>query len=256
MQKNVYIAADVHLGAPSPEASRRREAHLISWLDEVAPAAAEILLLGDLFDFWFEYQRVVPKGYVRLLGKLAELSDAGLPITLFAGNHDLWYGDYFPRELGIAVQHSPLEREWFGRRYFLAHGDGLGPGDQGYKLMRRVFVHPLSRWLFRWLHPDLGIRLAERLSKTSRNATGQADQVDHGENEFLLQFAREHAADHPQIDHYVFGHRHRRYEAQLPNEAHLQVLGDWLRDFSYLEICDTGPRIAFFPMEHHAVARD
>ena len=154
--KKIYFASDNHLGLPHSEASRVREKHFVSWLEEVRKDAAAIYLLGDLFDFWIEYKTVVPKGFVRVLGKLAELSDSGIPITFFTGNHDLWMRDYFQKELNITVHRQPITLTIGTTRFLIGHGDGLGPGDKGYKLMKKLFTNPFSQWLFRWLHPDLG----------------------------------------------------------------------------------------------------
>ena len=170
------------MGLPHSEASRVREKHFVSWLEEVRKDAAAIYLLGDLFDFWFEYKTVVPKGFVRVLGKLAELSDAGIPITFFVGNHDLWMQDYFQKELHITVHRQPLELNLNQKKFFIGHGDGLGPGDRGYKLMKKVFTHPLSKWLFRWLHPDWGVRLGQYLSQKNKLISGEEDVKFLGED--------------------------------------------------------------------------
>ena len=162
--KKIYFASDNHLGAPTPEASKEREAKFVRWLDTIKADAGAIFLLGDLFDFWFEYRTVVPKGFVRTLGKLAELRDSGIAIYFFVGNHDLWMDDYFEKELNIPVFHRPQEVESCGKRFLIGHGDGLGPGDKGYKRMKKVFTNPFCKWLFRWLHPDIGVRLAQYLS--------------------------------------------------------------------------------------------
>ena len=167
--KKIYFASDNHLGLPHLEASRVREKHFVSWLEEVRKDAAAIYLLGDLFDFWFEYKTVVPKGFVRVLGKLAELSDSGIPITFFTGNHDLWMRDYFQKELNVTVYRQPITLTIGTTRFLIGHGDGLGPGDKGYKLMKKLFTNPFSQWLFRWLHPDLGVRLGQYLSKKKIN---------------------------------------------------------------------------------------
>ncbi|MEC9134939.1 MAG: UDP-2,3-diacylglucosamine diphosphatase, partial [Bacteroidota bacterium] len=159
--KKIYFASDNHLGLPDSEASLVREKHFVSWLEEVRKDAAAIYLLGDLFDFWIEYKTVVPKGFVRVLGKLAELSDSGIPITFFTGNHDLWMRDYFQKELNINVHRQPITLTIGTTRFLIGHGDGLGPGDKGYKLMKKLFTNPFSQWLFRWLHPDLGVRLGQ-----------------------------------------------------------------------------------------------
>ena len=147
--KKIYFASDNHLGAPTAAESKPREAKFVQWLDNIKADAGAIFLLGDLFDFWFEYKTVVPKGFVRTLGKLAELRDSGIPIYFFVGNHDLWMDDYFETELGILVYRRLLEVECAGKRFLIGHGDGLGPGDKGYKRMKKVFTNPFCKWLFR-----------------------------------------------------------------------------------------------------------
>ncbi|HRZ77956.1 MAG TPA: UDP-2,3-diacylglucosamine diphosphatase, partial [Bacteroidales bacterium] len=163
--KKVYFASDFHFGIPDRESSRRREDLLIRWLEEVRQDAEAIYLMGDLFDFWFEYRSVVPRGFVRLLGKLAEITGEGIPVHLFRGNHDIWAFGYLQEEVGIQLHRRPEKVVHGGKTFFLAHGDGLGPGDHGYKLLRRVFECPLCQWMFRWLHPDLGTRMALYFSR-------------------------------------------------------------------------------------------
>ena len=162
--KKIYFASDNHLGAPTQEQSFPREKKFVAWLDVVKQDAAAIFLLGDLFDFWFEYKTVVPKGFTRTLGKLAEISDSGIPIYYFVGNHDLWMNGYFEEELNIPVYHKPKEFTFNDKTFFIGHGDGLGPGDKGFKRMKKVFTNPVAKWFYRWLHPDLGVRLAQYFS--------------------------------------------------------------------------------------------
>jgi UDP-2,3-diacylglucosamine hydrolase len=235
------MVSDVHLGAPDHARSLQRERRLVAWLDRVATDAQEIYLLGDLFDFWFEWRHVVPKGYVRLLGKLAELSDRGIPITALSGNHDVWYYDYFPTELGIPVYRDPIIRTFFGQQFYIAHGDALGPGDRGYKLLKAALRNPLLQWAFARLHPNLAIRIAHWSSNTSRNAQERRHKLkDYGEKEMQVQFARQYSTQHPQIAHLVMGHRHLARHLALNDHCSLWVLGDWIEDFSYLEISEHG----------------
>ena len=174
--KKIYFSSDNHLGAPTPAESLPREKKFVRWLDEVKHDAAAIFLLGDLFDFWFEYKTVVPKGFVRVLGKLAEISDSGIPIHFFVGNHDLWMRDYFETELNIPTYREPKEFTFNDKVFCLGHGDGKGPGDKGYKRMKKVFTNPVFRWLFRWLHPELGMRLAQYLSVKNKIISGDEDK--------------------------------------------------------------------------------
>ncbi len=235
-----YFAADLHLGAPDAAASLEREKRFVRWLEAIRPTARSLYLLGDVFDFWFEYRRVVPKGYIRLLGKLAQLSDEGVELHLFAGNHDLWYRDYLPQQLGIQIYFAPQLVTLYGQTYFLAHGDGLGPGDYGYKLLKRFLRSPLTRWLFARIHPNTGMALALLFSTTSRKAGPDHGIRDLGEREYLRQFARSERQQQPGIDCFVFGHRHLFKDEALPQGGRLIILGDWLRHFSYLEVGPAG----------------
>lgn len=231
--KKIYFASDNHLGAPNPQASRARENQFVAWLEKIQDDAAAIYLLGDLFDFWFEYKTVVPKGFVRVLGKLAEISDAGIPITFFVGNHDLWMRDYFQTELGITVHHQPLVLTVGKTRFFIGHGDGLGPGDKGYKRMKKVFTHPLSKWFFRWLHPDWGMRLGQYLSQKNKLISGEEDVNFLGEDkEWLMAYSRKKLKKE-HFDYFVFGHRHLPLEIALDQNSKYINLGDWITHNTY-----------------------
>lgn len=231
--KKVYFSSDNHLGAPNKEISKQKESKFLHWLDEVKQDAAAIFLLGDLFDFWFEYKTVVPKGFVRILGKLAEISDSGIPIHFFVGNHDLWMNGYFEEELNIPVYHKPKEFNINGKNFFIGHGDGLGPGDKGYKRMKKVFTNPFCKWLFKWLHPDIGVRLAQKLSTENKLISGDDDIVFLGEeNEWLVQYCKRKLSEKHR-DHFVFGHRHLPMQINLENNALYTNLGDWCEHFTY-----------------------
>lgn len=231
--KKVYFASDNHLGAPTKDDSFLREKKFVAWLDTVKEDAAAIFLLGDLFDFWFEYKTVVPKGFVRVLGKLAEISDVGIPIYYFVGNHDLWMNGYFEDELNIPVFYSPKEFRLNDKTFLIGHGDGLGPGDNGYKRMKKVFTNPLSKWLFRWLHPDIGVRLAQYFSVKNKLISGEEDMKFLGEeNEWLVQYCKrkEESKHH---DFYVFGHRHLPMEIKINKNTTYVNLGDWISYYTY-----------------------
>ena len=231
--KKIYFASDNHLGLPHSEASLVREKHFVSWLEEVRKDAAAIYLLGDLFDFWIEYKTVVPKGFVRVLGKLAELSDSGIPITFFTGNHDLWMRDYFQKELNITVYRKPITLTIGTTRFFIGHGDGLGPGDKGYKLMKKLFTNPFSQWLFRWLHPDLGVRLGQYLSKKNKLISGEEDVKFLGEDkEWLVTYSQKKLKEE-HFDYFVFGHRHLPLEIELNQNSKYINLGDWITHNTY-----------------------
>ena len=237
--KKIYFASDQHLGAPTPKASLPREKKFVAWLDTIKEDAGTIFLLGDLFDFWFEYKTVVPKGFVRVLGKLAELKDAGIDIYFFAGNHDLWMRDYFQKELNIPVFHKPQEFDINGKIFLIGHGDGLGPNDHGYKRMKKVFTFPFFKWLFRWLHPDIGVRLGHYFSVKNKLISGDVDARFLGEeNEWLAQYCRRKLTE-KHYDFFVFGHRHLPLEIELNNKSTYINLGDWIQYFTYGEFMKT-----------------
>lgn len=231
--KKIYFASDQHLGAPTAEASFPREKKFVAWLDEVKVDAEAIFLLGDLFDFWFEYKTVVPKGFVRVLGKLAEIRDSGIPIYFFVGNHDLWMHDYFHKELNIPVYYDNQEFTFNENTFLIGHGDGKGPGDKGYKRMKKVFVHPFSKWLYRWLHPDIGMKLAQYLSVKNKLISGEADVKFLGQdNEWLVQYCKR-KLETKHYDYFVFGHRHLPMEIDLNENSKYINLGDWIGYFTY-----------------------
>jgi UDP-2,3-diacylglucosamine hydrolase len=231
--KKIYFASDNHLGLPDEKESREREKFFVTWLEEVRKDAAAIYLLGDLFDFWFEYKTVVPKGFVRVLGKLAELSDAGIPINFFVGNHDLWMRDYFQKELGISVHHQPITLTVGTSRFFIGHGDGLGPGDKRYKCMKKLFTHSLSQWLFRWLHPDWGVRWGQYLSKKNKLISGEEDVKFLGEDKEWLVAYSKRKLQKEHFDYFVFGHRHLPLEISLGEKSQYINLGDWITHNTY-----------------------
>jgi len=232
MDKKIYFASDFHLGVPDKKQSLEREKLIVKWLDSVKDDAKEIYLLGDLFDFWFEYKTVVPKGYVRLLGKLAELRDQGILIHCFTGNHDLWMFGYFEEELNIPVYRKPIKLEINGKKFMLGHGDGIGPGDHGYKFIKRVFSSRLAQWLFARLHPNLGIRLANYWSKRSRGSNGQQTAQYLGEDqEWLVTYAKE-VLNKEHVDYFIFGHRHLPLDIAIDNSRYIN-LGDWIDYNSY-----------------------
>jgi UDP-2,3-diacylglucosamine hydrolase len=231
--KKVYFSSDNHLGAPTQEESRPREIRFVKWLDEIKEDAAAIFLLGDLFDFWFEYKHAVPKGFVRVLGKLAEIKDSGIPIYFFVGNHDLWMQDYFEDELNIPVFHKPQEFEFNNKTFLVGHGDGLGPGDHGYKRMKKVFTNPFSKWLYRWLHPDLGIPLAQYFSVKNKAISGDQEQKFLGEDkEWLIQYCRR-KLEEKHYDYFLFGHRHLPLEIDLNGKSTYINTGDWIDFYTY-----------------------
>ena len=244
--KKIYFASDFHLGAPNQEDSLSREKKIVRWLDAVKHDAEEIYLLGDVFDFWFEYKRAIPKGFVRIQGKIAELTDSGIKIHWFIGNHDMWIFDYIPKELGVELHLGEIEREHFGKKFFIGHGDGLGPGDRSYKFIKKVFRNRICQWMFARLHPNFGIGLANFFSRKSRAATGTADAKFHGEDkEMLIQFCKMKQKEEHR-DYYIFGHRHLPIEFELENNAKYINTGDWIRYFTYGEFDQAGFKLKYF----------
>ena len=241
----IYFASDFHLGIDANLTSEARERQIVQWLDSIREDAEELYLVGDLFDYWFEYRRVVPKGFVRLLGKLAELRDAGLPIYFFTGNHDMWMFRYFEEAFGIPIYREPIEKIIHGKRFFIGHGDGLGPSDHGYKFIKKVFSNPVCQWLFARLHPNFGIKLMRYFSGKSREAT--AEEVFLGpEKEWLIQFSEE-KINNSKIDFFIFGHRHLPIEYQLSNGHSRYInLGDWLHYNSYAVFDGDEVRLQFY----------
>lgn len=230
--KKIYFASDNHLGAPTQEESAPRERIFVEWLDHIKDDVGVLFLLGDLFDFWFEYKTVVPKGFVRVLGKLAELADAGIPIHFFVGNHDMWMLDYLEKEIGITVHHTPQEFTLCGKSFFIGHGDGLGPNDMGYKGMKKVFKNSFFQWCFRWLHPDWGMRLGHYLSVKNKLISGEDDAVFLGEEkEWLAQYAKRKHQEKAR-DYYVFGHRHIPLNIPIEQARYIN-LGDWISHYTY-----------------------
>lgn len=231
--KKIYFASDFHLGVPSAEASRKREKLIVQWLDEISSDAKAIYLVGDLFDFWFEYGKAVPKGFVRFQGKIAELTDQGIDIHFFTGNHDMWMFNYFQKELGVKLHKAPLTIEEDGKKIYIGHGDGLGPGDKGYKFIKKVFANRFFQWCFARLHPNFGIGLANYFSKSSRAATGDTDEKFLGEeNEWLAIYSKEYLkTEH--IDYFVFGHRHLPIILKVAEDSMYYNLGEWLNYNTY-----------------------
>lgn len=231
MNKKIYFASDFHLGIPNRVKSLEREKLIVKWLEDIKKDASEVFLIGDMFDFWFEYKTVVPKGYIRVLGKIAELCDSGIPVTFFTGNHDMWMFDYLQDELGVKIYREPVTREFGGKKFFLAHGDGLGPGDYGYKFIKKVFASPVCQWLFARIHPNLGISIANYWSRRSRMANGEKETFKGEENEHLVQFVKETLIKE-HFDYFIFGHRHLPLQLQVNSSWYIN-LGEWVNYFTY-----------------------
>ena len=231
--KKIYFASDFHLGVPTHENSLKREKAVCRWLDSIKGDAAEIFLVGDLFDFWYEYKYTIPKGTVRLIGKIAEITDSGIPVHFFVGNHDLWMKDYFIEELNVEIHHQPITRVFNGKTFYIGHGDGLGPGDNWYKLLRRIFASPICQWLYSRLHPNLAFYIAKRSSKRSRVITGDSDEKFLGaENEWLYLYSRDYLKEH-KVDYFIFGHRHLPLDLDIEGKARYINLGEWIQYNTY-----------------------
>jgi len=233
IRDKIYFASDFHLGAPDASSSLAREKRIITWLNKIESDAKTIYLLGDLFDFWYEYKTVVPKGYIRFLGKLADLKDKGIEIICFTGNHDMWMFNYLTNELDIPVHRQPIEFTCNGKNFLIGHGDGLGPGDYGYKVIKKIFSNSLCVWLFKWIHPDIGVAVADFWSKRSRSVTGNSEDHYLGdENEWLVQYCKAYLVNNPNINYFVFGHRHLPISKQINNSLYIN-LGDWIKHNTY-----------------------
>lgn len=232
--RKAYFASDFHLGAPDAIRSRQREQQIVQWLDTIRNDAEVIFLVGDIFDFWFEYKKTIPKGFIRLQGKLAELTDAGQRIILFTGNHDMWMSTYFTDEMGIPVYRKPRSYRIGSKHFFVGHGDGLGPGDETYKKLKVVFEHKLARKLFRWLHPDIGIHIANTWSKQSRLSHYQHEEMvfKGAEAEWLFQYSRSIENQHHH-DYYVFGHRHIPLDLEINPTSRYVNIGEWISAKTY-----------------------
>ncbi len=234
--KKIYFASDFHLGVPDRLSSLEREKKLVRWLESIAGDALEIHLMGDLFDFWFEYKRVVPRGFVRVLGKIAELSDRGITIKLYSGNHDMWIFDYLPQELGIELIRNPVVRKFGEKKFYLGHGDGLGPGELGYKFIKRIFAFKFFQWIFARFHPNFSIGVANFFSSKSRESNKKSKKEPAhflGEDkEYLIQFCKEKLKEE-HFDYFVFGHRHLLIDHHLGENSRYINLGDWYSQCNY-----------------------
>ena len=231
--KKIYFASDFHLGVPTYEISLAREKRIINWLESIEHDAQEVFLLGDVFDFWFEYKNAIPKGFVRLQGKIANLTDKGIKVHWFLGNHDMWIFDYIPKELGVELHQAEIERTFNDKLFFIGHGDGLGPGDNGYKFIKKVFRAKFFQWCFARLHPNLGIGMANFWSRSSRKKTGEADAVFYGEDkEMLIQFCKEKVKE-KDYNFFMFGHRHYPMDIKISESSRYINTGDWFKKDTY-----------------------
>jgi UDP-2,3-diacylglucosamine hydrolase len=230
--KKIYFASDTHFGLYPIEKSRIREKLFVRWLDSIKEDAQEIFLLGDIFDFWYEYKKVVPRGFTRFIGKLAELHDSGIKIHFFTGNHDVWVFDYLPQETGAIIYRKPLVANISGKKFFLAHGDGLGSMDIGYKFLKACFVNPVLQFLFSRLHPNLAMLFGQTWSKHSRYSKGIAESFMGEDKEHLIAFAKQELQKQ-HFDYFVFGHRHLALDYKIADDSHIINLGEWIHANTY-----------------------
>lgn len=229
----IYFASDFHLGAPNAKQSLEREKKVVAWLNQIKPSCAALYLMGDVFDFWFDYGKVIPKGFSRLLGKLAELRDEKIPVYFFTGNHDLWMFNYLEDELNIPIIRNKIELEIENKKLFLAHGDGLGPNDKGYKRLKKVFTNPVLQFMFKWfIHPNIGIWVAQKWSTFNKPQYKGEVTKFLNEEEWLVQYARR-KLEKQHYDYFVFGHRHAPIIYKLNENSKYVNLGDWINHFTY-----------------------
>jgi len=230
----IYFASDFHLGAPNHNESFEREKRVIKWLDEVKKDATEIYLVGDIFDFWFEYKHAIPKGFVRFQAKIAEITDSGIPVHVFTGNHDMFIFDYLPKELGFKLYREPIIKTYDNKKFYIGHGDGLGPGDRKYKIIKRFFASKFCQWAYARIHPNLGLSFAFSWSRSSRKTNASYDAKYHGDDkEFLVQFCKDYVKTDNSIDYFVFGHGHLPLEIKINGKATYFNLGEWIKHNTY-----------------------
>ena len=233
--KNIYFLSDAHLGSLAIEHSRTQERRLVNFLDQIKDKAAAIYLLGDMFDFWYEFKTVVPKGYTRFLGKLSELTDMGVEIHFFTGNHDIWCDDYLEKECGLIIHKKPLTTELYGKEFYLAHGDGLGDPDKKFQFLRSLFHNKILQALFSCIHPRWSIAFGLNWAKHSRLKRENGKEPDYmGEDkEYLVLYSKEYLKSHPDINYFIYGHRHIELDLQLSKTSRVLILGDWISLFTY-----------------------
>ncbi len=228
----IYFVSDVHLGAPALNNNREREILFAKWLDEIKDDVAELYLMGDIFDFWYEYKKVIPRGFSRILGRIADLTDKGIPVHFFTGNHDLWAFDYLPEELGVILHTKELIKEIRGKKFFLAHGDGLDAEDKGYIFLKKIFTNKTLQWMFSRLHPNFAFTFGHNWSKSRRLAKINIEKEFEVNKEGMYKFA-ENFLKNEEVDYFICGHRHRMSNVAIGQNTRFVLLGDWIKNFSY-----------------------
>lgn len=229
----IYFASDLHLGMYPLDESRQRERYFVEWLEEIRSDAKEIWLLGDVFDYWFEYSKVVPRGFTRFLGKLASLADEGVEIHIFPGNHDVWLFSYLQEEIGAIIHRGNITKTWNNKTFLLGHGDGLLKSDRSYRLLQSVFKNKTMQWLYARLHPNGSSAFAQWWSRKSRNKKGAFIPFLGIEKEHQVIFARQTLEEQPDINYFVFGHRHIPFRIRISPTSQVVCLGDWISNFTY-----------------------
>ena len=253
MPKITFFCSDLHLGVNAADDSVTREKKIVLWLDKIAEEAESIYFLGDIFDYWFEYGSVIPKGFSYLFGKIRELRDAGIPMYYFTGNHDMWMFRYMEDEYGIPIYRKPIVREIQGKKVFLAHGDGIGPGDYGYKMIKKVFGNRACQWAFARIHPNAGLWAMKRFSHQSRMMTSEEELSFNLQREWTVQYAESYIKDHT-IDYFIMGHRHLPIQHTLANDSSQYFnIGDWLYHYSYGQMKNGKMSIEFFETSNNRI---
>ncbi len=230
----IFFASDFHLGLQTGSPPVEREKKVVGWLNSIAPEANEIYLLGDIFDFWWEYKLVVPRGFTRFLGTVATITDSGIPIHFFTGNHDMWVGDYLSSECGITIHTTPFTTVFNGKKFYLAHGEGLGTINTGYKILLSIFHNKPLQILYSALHPSIGVGIGHRWSLNSRLAKGIMSEFLGEGQEDLIRYAKT-ILENDNIDYFIFGHRHLAMTYKVKQEVEIVFLGDWIKNGSYAE---------------------
>ncbi len=228
----IYFVSDVHLGAPALSNNHERELRFARWLDTISSDVQELYLMGDIFDFWWEYKKVVPRGFTRILGRIANLTDRGIPVYFFPGNHDLWVFDYLPSELGVIVHREGIVKEIAGKKFYLAHGDGLDANDVGYNRLKKIFTNKKLQWLYSRLHPNFALHIAHQWSKSSRTAKFNKEEEFNVNNDGMYKFAESYLKQES-IDYFIFGHRHKMVNTSINENSRFVLLGDWIKNFSF-----------------------
>ncbi len=228
----IYFVSDVHLGAPALKNNRERELRFARWLDSIENDVSALFLLGDIFDFWYEYKKVAPRGFSRILSRIAGLTDRGIPVHFFTGNHDVWVFDYLPEETGVILHRNEFVTGIYGKRFFLAHGDGLDPDDKGDLFLKKIFVNKTLQWLFSRLHPNFAFHIAHKWSKSSR--LGKMDEKEEFKvkNEGMYKFAVNYLQKE-YVDYFIFGHRHQMVNEKIDSKTNFILLGDWIKYNSF-----------------------